>query len=64
MSLILGHSLGVREKILATPSVGVGGETRGLRRKRTDLARSKKPYLSTKKVCWVFWEFRSEQTQI
>ena len=64
MSLILGHSLGVREKILATPSVGVGGETRGLRRKRTDLARSKKSLSQYEKGLLGFWEFMSEQTQI
>ena len=27
MSLILGHGIGVRGKILATSSVGVGGKT-------------------------------------
>ena len=42
MSLILGHSLGVREKILATPSVGVGGETHVCRNKGAEWASSKK----------------------
>ena len=42
MSSIPGCGIGVREKILATPSVGVGGEAHVRRNKCTDWASSKK----------------------
>ena len=42
MSSIPGRVIGVREKIVATPSVGVRGKTHVLRNKRTDWASSKK----------------------
>ena len=42
MSLIPGRGIGVREKIQATPSVGVGGEAHVCRNKRTDWSSSKK----------------------
>ena len=42
MSSIPGCGIGVREKIVATPSVGVGGKTHVHRNKRTDWVSSKK----------------------
>ena len=41
MNLIPGRNLGVREKILAMPSVGVGGKAHVCRNKCADLASSK-----------------------
>ena len=42
VSLIREHGIGVREKILASPSVGVGGKTHVCRNKRADWAGRKK----------------------
>ena len=42
MNLIPGCSVGVREKILAMPSVGVGGKAHVCRNKCADLASCKK----------------------
>ena len=44
VSLIPGCSIGIREKILATPSVGVRGEAHVHRNKHVGWASSKKSY--------------------
>ena len=49
MSSIPGLCIGVREKILATPSVGARGETHVQRNKCADWASSKKCTF----VCWL-----------
>ena len=47
MSLIPGRGIGVRKKILATPSVGVGGKAHVCTNERVDWASSKKSKKNT-----------------